>query len=148
MAKCKSRFDDRKTRLGSADLSEMNEHQFAYFCCLIDVASTLARLFPPVEARKVPAFHASRSPGAFKSQSGRISSVRAPKSCQRSLIDGRAPKPVAVVDAVNHAARLSTSVCGIIGLFSGSVDSWIFHLLNCLPPAFPPFLCVSKVCPK
>ena len=46
-------------------------------------------LFHPWKREKSPASHASRSPGALKSQSGRISRVTARRSCQRSATDGR-----------------------------------------------------------
>src|SRR5580658_5259762 len=48
-----------------------------------------ARLFHPWKRDKSPAFHASRSPGVLRSQSGRISLVTTRRSCQRSLIEGR-----------------------------------------------------------
>ena len=49
----------------------------------------LACLFHPWKREKSPAFHASRSPGALRSQSGRTSLIAARRSRQRSLIDGR-----------------------------------------------------------
>jgi hypothetical protein len=60
-----------------------------YFFRTIEAASTLACLFHPWKLEKSPAFHASRSPGVLKSQSGRISLVTARRSCQRSTTDGR-----------------------------------------------------------
>ena len=52
-------------------------------------AFAASRLFHPWKREKSPAFHASRSPGVLRSQSGRISLVTARRSCQRSLTDGR-----------------------------------------------------------
>jgi hypothetical protein len=49
----------------------------------------MACLFHPWKREKSPAFHASRSPGVLRSQSGRISLVAARRSCQRSMTDGR-----------------------------------------------------------
>jgi hypothetical protein len=42
-----------------------------------EVDSNLACLFQPWKGEKSPAFHAARSPGELKSQSGRISHVTA-----------------------------------------------------------------------
>ena len=47
------------------------------------------RLFQPWKADRSPALQASRSPGVFRSQSGRISLVTARRSCQRSVTEGR-----------------------------------------------------------
>src|SRR5579862_1485857 len=55
----------------------------------IGVSWLLARLFHPWKGEKSPAFHASRSPGLLRSQSGRISLVTTRKSCQRSTTEGR-----------------------------------------------------------
>ena len=46
-------------------------------------------LFHPWKAEKSPAFQASRSPGVFRSQSGRISLDTVRRSCQRSTTEGR-----------------------------------------------------------
>jgi hypothetical protein len=54
-----------------------------------DSHSNPACLFHPWKREKSPAFHASRSPGVLRSQSGRISLVAARRSCQRSTTDGR-----------------------------------------------------------
>ncbi len=56
---------------------------------LREASSILACLFQPWKREWSPAFHASRSPGALKSQSGRISLVAIRRSCQRSTTDGR-----------------------------------------------------------
>jgi hypothetical protein len=63
--------------------------RYCYFFRAIEAASTLACLFHPWNREKSPAFHASRSPGVPRSQSGRISLVTARRSCQRSMTDGR-----------------------------------------------------------
>src|SRR5689334_17464174 len=55
----------------------------------IEVPAAVARLSHPWKREKSPAFHASRSPGVLRSQSGRISLVTARRSCQRSTTDGR-----------------------------------------------------------
>src|ERR1700680_3693439 len=60
-----------------------------YFFRTIEASSILACLFHPWKREKSPAFHASRSPGVLRSQSGRISLVTARRSCQRSMTDGR-----------------------------------------------------------
>jgi hypothetical protein len=60
-----------------------------YFFRTIEASSTLPCLFQPWKREKLPAFHASRSPGVLRSQSGRISLVTARRSCQRSMTDGR-----------------------------------------------------------
>jgi len=60
-----------------------------YFFCSIVESFRPARLFHPWKREKSPASHASRSPGALRSQSGRISLVTARRSCQRSMTDGR-----------------------------------------------------------
>jgi hypothetical protein len=48
-----------------------------------------ARLSQPWKGERSPAFQASRSPGALRSQSGRISRVTARRSCHRSTVEGR-----------------------------------------------------------
>ena len=73
-------FDPRQGRRGEQLRDE--RHQAA----LVDVG---ARRSHPWKADRSPASHASRSPGALRSQSGRISRLTARKSCQRSTIDGR-----------------------------------------------------------
>ncbi len=60
-----------------------------YSVCPAEGAFATPRLFHPWKRDKSPAFHASRSPGVPKSQSGRISLVTARRSCQRSMTDGR-----------------------------------------------------------
>jgi hypothetical protein len=60
-----------------------------YSFCPAEGAFTAPRLFHPWKCDKSPAFHASRSPGVLRSQSGRISLVTARRSCQRSTTDGR-----------------------------------------------------------
>src|SRR6202453_4830480 len=60
-----------------------------YFFRTIEASSILARLFHPWKRERSPAFHASRSPGVLRSQSGRISLVTARRSCHRSMTDGR-----------------------------------------------------------
>src|SRR5580658_371174 len=60
-----------------------------YFFRTIGASSTLDRLFQPWKRERSPAFHASRSPGVLRSQSGRISLVTVRRSCQRSTTDGR-----------------------------------------------------------
>jgi hypothetical protein len=60
-----------------------------YLFLAIGESSTLACLFHPWKREKSPAFHASRSPGVLRSQSGRISLVTARRSRQRSMTDGR-----------------------------------------------------------
>ena len=52
-------------------------------------AAGLGRLSQPWKGEWSPASQASRSPGALRSQSGRISRVTARRSCQRSTIEGR-----------------------------------------------------------
>jgi hypothetical protein len=60
-----------------------------YFFRPIEASSILPCLFHPWKRERSPAFHASRSPGVLRSQSGRISLVTARRSCQRSATDGR-----------------------------------------------------------
>ena len=58
-------------------------------CGATGAAFASARLFHPWKDEKSPAFQASRSPGALRSQSGRTSLVTVRRSCQRSIADGR-----------------------------------------------------------
>jgi len=60
-----------------------------YLFRAIEASSILACLFHPWKCEKSRAFHASRSPGLLRSQSGRISIDTARRSCQRSTTDGR-----------------------------------------------------------
>ena len=60
-----------------------------YSVCPAEGGFAAPSLFHPWKRDKSPAFHASRSPGVLKSQSGRISLVTARRSCQRSATDGR-----------------------------------------------------------
>jgi hypothetical protein len=60
-----------------------------YFFRATGASSILARLFQPWKRERSPAFHASRSPGLLRSQSGRISLDTARRSRQRSTTDGR-----------------------------------------------------------
>src|SRR5579883_3204992 len=61
---------------------------FSFFCALEGVSAP-ACLFHPWKRERSPAFHASRSPGVLRSQSGRMSLVTARRSCHRSMTDGR-----------------------------------------------------------
>ena len=76
----------RKTRLPEGK-SFAGNHRYLY--CPAECAFWAPRLFHPWKRESSPAFHASRSPGVLKSQSGRISLVAARRSCQRSMTDGR-----------------------------------------------------------
>jgi hypothetical protein len=60
-----------------------------YFVCFVGDAFAVLLLLQPWKREKSPAFHASRRPGALRSQSGRISLIASRRSCQRSAIDGR-----------------------------------------------------------
>ena len=60
-----------------------------YFFSPAEGAFAAPTLFQPWKRDMSPAFHASRSPGVLRSQSGRISLVTARRSCQRSATDGR-----------------------------------------------------------
>jgi len=68
-----------------AETAGSHPHSF----CSAEGAFVLARLFQPWKRDRSPAFHASRSPGVLRSQSGRISLVTARRSCHRSATDGR-----------------------------------------------------------
>ena len=64
------------------------------------------RLFQPWKGERSPASQASRSPGALRSQSGRIS-LRHRAQVVPEVVDRRAPpEPVAVVDAVDDEPGL------------------------------------------
>jgi len=93
-----------RSRFCRVGIDQMTHHRFSppqvlfqhqasngrcYFFRTIEAASPLACLFHPWKREKSPAFHASRSPGVLRSQSGRISVVTARRSCQRSTTDGR-----------------------------------------------------------
>jgi hypothetical protein len=60
-----------------------------YSVCPAEGGFAPPSLFHPWKRDKSPAFHASRSPGVLRSQSGRISLVTVRRSCQRSATDGR-----------------------------------------------------------
>jgi hypothetical protein len=62
-------------------------HRYSF--CPAEGAFTAPGLFQPWKRDKSPAFHASRSPGVLRSQSGRISLVTTRRSCHRSMTDGR-----------------------------------------------------------
>jgi hypothetical protein len=62
-------------------------HRYSF--CPAEGGFAAPGLFQPWKRDKSPAFHASRSPGVLRSQSGRISLVTARRSCQRSATDGR-----------------------------------------------------------
>ena len=61
---------------------------------------------PPVEVATSPASHASRSPGALRSQSGRISRVDVAQVAPEVVERRPPPEPVAVVDRVDDEPRL------------------------------------------
>src|SRR5215469_8777077 len=85
----KSRPSPRLVFHGQGYFELYSKGRFFYTFRPVETASTLARLFHPWKREKSPAFHASRSPGLLRSQSGRISLVTARRSCQRSVTDGR-----------------------------------------------------------
>ena len=79
-------------------------------------------LSQPWNFEKSFASHASRRPGALRSQSGRTSRLASRGSCQKSTTDG-GPGTNSRCRCWDDEAGLDTSVCGIIGSLSGSVSS-------------------------